>query len=296
MLHLTSGDALVPLLRDAQAAKLVADGDILPWRDVLHEGPVPDVADVELRAVRAAFLAGQGLGDRTTIEQGFADRDARLAEALATGEGIVLWFDGDLVDRLQLGQIAARLAAHEASAMLVEVDERIHGTPAALWPTRRRLPPMLAATLVGEWEALRDGRLDAVPRRLREELPWTTDGLTLSERLILLVTDAGAGTPHEIFAGQAALEERAFLGDTWVWERIARLGPLLDLADDDEGAAGLVGRLTVSPAGRAVLAGDADAVELLGIDRWLGGAQLTAAAHLRWDPAAAQVVRYPLPR
>ena len=35
VLHLTNGDATVPALRDAGAA-----GDVLAWRDVLHDGPV----------------------------------------------------------------------------------------------------------------------------------------------------------------------------------------------------------------------------------------------------------------
>jgi hypothetical protein len=34
-----------------------------------------------------------------------------------------------------------------------------------------------------------------------------------------------------------------------------------------------------------VLRGDVDRVELLGIDRWLGGLHLTAETVRRWDPA-----------
>src|SRR5829696_3247012 len=35
-------------------------GDLLPWRDVLHEGPVPDLPPDELRRVRAEFLQTLG--------------------------------------------------------------------------------------------------------------------------------------------------------------------------------------------------------------------------------------------
>jgi hypothetical protein len=38
-LHVTNGDATVPGLRGTGIA-----GPILPWRDVLHEGPVSDDA------------------------------------------------------------------------------------------------------------------------------------------------------------------------------------------------------------------------------------------------------------
>ena len=47
--------------------------------------------------------------------------------------------------------------------------------------------------------------------------------------------------------------------------------------------------LVVTEAGREVLAGEADRVELLGIDRWLGGAHLCTDDHWRWD--GSHVVR-----
>ena len=45
---------------------------ILPWRDVLHEGPVPDVPDDELRRVRTAFLAGENADDIGTATRAWA--------------------------------------------------------------------------------------------------------------------------------------------------------------------------------------------------------------------------------
>ena len=51
-LHVTNGDSTVPELR----ATGLADA-ILPWRDALHEGPVPDTDPANLRRVRATFLS-----------------------------------------------------------------------------------------------------------------------------------------------------------------------------------------------------------------------------------------------
>ncbi len=45
MLHITNGDATLPELR-----RTGLTGDLLPWRDVLHEGPVPLLDPGELRA------------------------------------------------------------------------------------------------------------------------------------------------------------------------------------------------------------------------------------------------------
>ena len=74
MLHVTNGDATASLL---QAAGL--DSEILPWRDVLHEGPVPaGLSPPELRAVRARFIAGEGWGNEEDVLHDFEQRDAIL--------------------------------------------------------------------------------------------------------------------------------------------------------------------------------------------------------------------------
>jgi hypothetical protein len=101
VLHVTNGDATVPGLRGTGIA-----GEILTWRDVLHEGPVPDVPDAELRGVRARLLAGEHAADIGT-EAEFTRRDLTLAEN-SDGE-YVLWFEADLYDQLQLVQILAQL-------------------------------------------------------------------------------------------------------------------------------------------------------------------------------------------
>jgi hypothetical protein len=67
---------------------------IVVWRDVLHEGPVPDVGDDELREVRARFLAGDDTAALAAARRAFAERDGALAGA-REGE-YVLWFEADL--------------------------------------------------------------------------------------------------------------------------------------------------------------------------------------------------------
>ena len=52
-LIITNGDSAVARMREAGIA-----GEILPWRDILHEGPVPAAPGLEeLSSVRAQFLA-----------------------------------------------------------------------------------------------------------------------------------------------------------------------------------------------------------------------------------------------
>ena len=103
MLHVTNGESAGAVIRATGI-----DGDVLCWNDVLHEGPVPRASSRELREIRAKFLSGWAtaedvLGSLTT-------RDERLARAAADGVAIVLWFEHDLYDQLQLLQILDLLA------------------------------------------------------------------------------------------------------------------------------------------------------------------------------------------
>jgi hypothetical protein len=52
MLHVTNGDSAASTLRQTSLG-----GVVLPWRDVLDAGPVPDGPRGELLRTRAAFLS-----------------------------------------------------------------------------------------------------------------------------------------------------------------------------------------------------------------------------------------------
>jgi hypothetical protein len=53
MLCITNGDSAAALIELSGVS-----GDVLPWRDVLHEGPDPSgLSFDELREVRANFIA-----------------------------------------------------------------------------------------------------------------------------------------------------------------------------------------------------------------------------------------------
>ena len=54
-------------------------------------------------------------------------------------------------------------------------------------------------------------------------------------------------------------------------------------------------QLQLTATGERTLRGEADRVELLGIDRWIGGTHITPDNTWRWDPAELKLVR-PSPR
>jgi hypothetical protein len=320
MLHLTNGDSAVPGIEATGVG-----GDVVPWRDALHEGPLPADADAaELRAVRARFLADHGWGDAEAIEAGMRARDERLAMALRRDEVVVLWFEHDLYDQLQLLQVLDAVdGAKNVEAILPDrflgamPDEEL----AALWPQRAPIRRDQVALARLAWEAVRapeptalhallDTHTAALPhlgpalRRLLEELPSVGDGLSRTERQALAALEAGARRPHEVFVVAQRAEEAPFLGDTWLWAHLhelgqgerrlvqTRAGEPLGPPPPLPGSDGFTDQeLELTDAGRAVLAGEADRAALVPLDRWIGGIRVRGPEPAwRFDGARGRAV------
>jgi DNA-binding transcriptional MerR regulator len=328
LLHVTNGESAGNTLRQTALG-----GAVLPWQDALHEGPVPAVPRPELLRIRAEFLSDCGWGNRRAILSSLEHRDGQLVEALRDdGVQVVLWFEHDLYDQLQLLDTLALAGESGASPELVVVDS-FPGKPSfrglgeltadeleTLWPTRRVASSDVLAAAAIVWGAVRAteptalaewvGRgsselpfLAPAVRRLLEELPASADGLSGTEWRALQAIAAGAGTPAAAFVAAQALEEVPFLGDTWFYKALAALGhgpvrlvetqeggplPLAPPLSDGHVFARLPLRLT--DEGERVLRGDADRVDLLGVDRWVGGTHITAENVWRWDGASGVLV------
>jgi len=320
LLHVTNGESAGNTLRQTALG-----GAVLPWQDVLHAGPVPQVARRELLRLRAGFLSDAGWGTRRAIVGSLERRDAQLLRALRDNGEVVLWFEHDLYDQLQLLDVLA--LAHEAGVppQLVVVDS-FPGRPGfrglgeltaaeleTLWPERRRIGEAALAAAAEAWNAFRAPEPSALAewagreelelpflapalRRMLEELPAPADGLSGTERRALAAIAAGHTTPRVAFLAEQDSEPAPFLGDSWFFRSLTALGegpnrlvetmegeplPAAPPLGDAQEFAGLLLRLTA--AGQRVLAGEADRVELLGIDRWVGGTHVTADSLWRWD-------------
>ena len=315
---MTNGDSTVPELRATGLAQ-----HILCWRDTLHEGPVPDVADDELRHIRARFLAGENAADLGTAKE-LAERDLIL-ESYRDGR-YVLWFEADLYDQLQLIQIVARLHALDVPAdrtTLICIGEypgiaHFGGLGELDADQLSRLPAMAATPLTTAalehatraWRLFRApdpgglGEIAATPvrelrfvaeafDRLSREYPSTRDGLSLTERRILAAVAEGPPTAGAAFLRVGAREARPFLGDTWGYEAITRLArapnPLLQPEPTSRRVERQT-RLSLTEVGRHVLDGRADHVALNGIDRWIGGVHLQGRdVPWRWNEGTETV-------
>jgi DNA-binding transcriptional MerR regulator len=190
----------------------------------------------------------------------------------------------------------------------------------SLWPERRPATAETVALAAQVWRGVRAPTpeqiasfsarelpgLSFVPaalRRLLEELPSARSGLSGTERRALEAVAAGAVTPLAAFVAAQAAEAAPFLGDAWFFRTLTALGAgAARLVETDEGdpvppapplgdphTFGLL-RLRLTRNGERALAGEADRVELLGIDRWVGGTRLVPGAVWRWDGEASRLV------
>lgn len=299
-LHVTNGDAVLYVFKKAGIG-----GKHLAWRDSLHEGPVPPSLGLEdTSAIRTRYLAARGYGNQIKIVHDFQVRDALLRKAGEFRE-VVLWFEHDLYDQLQLLQTLTaldELGLEPGRVALVQSDHYLGMMSAdelaPLLPRRRTATPAVFKSARRAWdrftspspsELLAAAREDAIGLpflraalgRLCEEYPRCGDGLSRSQRHALEAVAAGRGSDEELFARAQAREEAAFLTDT----AFARV--LEDLRDARAPLiAGEAGAWEPTPLGQRVLSEDADWLAAAPIDRWIGGVHLVPSLNVRWDEAA----------
>jgi len=330
MLHITNGDMAVGVLRAGELP-----GAYLPWRDVLHEGPVPAGLSLDkLSRVRVEFIVACGWGKVEEESRKFLTRDAALEASLGEDE-VLLWFESDLYDQLQLCQVLAwykEQGSKPQKMSMIGVDKDADGNfrglsqykpdgIKALYESRVPVSEALIALGARAWDAFRAPEpvaLDALRskgtpslpvlapalERLLEELPSKANGLSRTEHAALAAVAEGARAPAEIFVAVHTREERPFMGDWPFWRVLARLAsgtkPMLELASGARprfppevppAASFGAQRFRLTPSGREVLAEKLDAVQLNGIDRWLGGTHLEKGAKLwRWDRTAGKLI------
>jgi hypothetical protein len=248
ILHITNGDQAGDTIRASGIG-----GEVLPWRDTMHHGPFPPDLDLDaVSAIRARYFSGPLTAGRVTAA--FQARNAMLRTAGGRGE-VVLWFEHDLVDQLQILQLLDWFSTAEARPAKISMIciDRFPGIDpfrglgqlnaaqmASLWPTRRPVPADAIALAPLVWAAFRasdpktleawlDQDLSASPFlraaliRHFQEYPWASDGLTRSERQILTLVSQGATAPGRLFAANMALETALFEGDLRTWHHIAML-------------------------------------------------------------------------
>lgn len=282
------------------------------WADPLHDGPVPGgLSHDQMLEVRLRHLTGGGGGSVDPVN------DLRLwHSAIARHDAydeLVLWFEHDLFDQLNLIQVLdwvrhqvpagkpvslvcigsfpghadfkglGQLAPEDLGLLFAErrpVSGRQFELAGRVWRAFREPTPEAL-------DALRREDTTALPflsraiARLLQELPWTDDGLSRTERRLLQLAAVG---PVDLAAALPAMhegEDAYYVTDTGLIDLAMTLAhtspPLLDA------------EASLTDAGRLVLAGEEDRVTACGIDRWLGGVHVHEGNVWRWDDPQQRV-------
>jgi hypothetical protein len=323
-LHVANGTCTTDLIVAAGIP-----GAVSIWADPLYEGPVPGgLSDDELLDLRAGFL---GSPDVAASAGSMLDmrRWRQVIDAHDDYDELVLWFEHDLFDQLALVQLLSWLKGrlpHTKTVSVICVGS-FPGRPrfmglgelrpeelASLLDTRQRVTAAQYALAADAWTAFRSATPEALDRlhrqdtaalpflaaaveRFLQEYPWTTDGLSRSERRLLRLAESGAIDLMQVFPRMHDGEDVYYITDRSIDGLAETLSsaetPLLTLSRD-AGANGrpLRGAIALTDIGRDVLNGRRDRIAATGIDRWLGGVHLRAGSPLwRWDEARRGIAR-----
>ncbi|MBY8976156.1 hypothetical protein KHP62_10085 [Rhodobacteraceae bacterium NNCM2] len=237
-LHITNGDSAAGII-----AHSTVPGEVLAWRDPMHHGPFPAGLGLDdLSRMRARYLAGHD-ADPAEDERGFRQRDEMLRGA-ARYEGVILWFEHDLLDQLQILQIldwfAAKPGLPRPEVICIDrfpgiepfrgIGQLDGDQMASLFEGRRPVSPAMLALAKAGWAAFRsadprdlaafvEGDLAEMPflraalLRHIEEYPSTRNGLSRTEEQILSLAADGVGDPVALFVQNMARETALFMGD-----------------------------------------------------------------------------------
>lgn len=301
MLHITNGTAV-------SLNQTGLPGTVIYWNDVLHEGPVPaGLSFDELTGLREQFLATYFGLPRADVS--FADRNAAI-RAAAEHDEVVLWFEHDLYDQLQLLQVLdcfAHAKPKPSKLSMINIDRYLGPLRAneleALFESRRTVSDDQLETAVAAWKAFRATEptgLETIVQSNNQTLPFLTgalrrhlqqfpsrhNGLSRTERQVLELLDSGLRKFSDLFRADQTREERIFMGDTTYRCYVRGLAQsrraLISETDDS---------YELTDFGRAVLKGNEDHVRTNGINRWLGGVHLREGAPIwRWDAAQSHLV------
>jgi len=334
-LHVANGTSTT---RTIQAAGVPGARSI--WADPLYDGPVPGgITDRELLDVRRQHLAqpvdptsSPWRGEDPSLDPVNDMREWRaIIERHESYDELILWFEHDLFDQLNLIQLLTWLREHlpasktvslicvgsfpgrpdfkglgelTAAELATLVDAR-QGVTGSQYDLAQRAWAAFRASTPEPLDALRHENTAALPylaaaiARFLQEYPWTIDGLSRTERRLLELASHHSIALWNAFPRMHEGERFYYVTDGTVAElaeTLARTSPpllTLDLSEAEDRRI-IRGRIAITDIGRAVLSRERDRVRLCGIDRWLGGVHLQSDGPIwRWDDVRQRIIVEP---
>ena len=328
-LHVANGTSVTTTLEAAGVP-----GRYSIWADPLHDGPVPDgLSDAELLEVRTRHLSAPSPytppGGIDPAQDSANDMRAwrRVIAYHESYEEMVLWFEHDLFDQLNLIQLLTFVRDHAAAKKVslvcigsfpgrrdfkglgelrpdelgplletrAPVNDSQYSLAARAWHAFRQPTPEALDALRSEDTSALPYLADAMTRFL-QEYPWTRDGLSRSERRLLeLARDEGI-VLWAAFPRMGDGDRFYTITDLSLLDIVDTLAtaapPLLTVEVTADSPRPFRRTVRATEFGRSVLAGAADRVFTCGLDRWFGGVHVAGRHGVwRWDDGRQRMVR-----
>jgi len=306
ILNIVNGDAPIEIMKKAGIK-----GDFLPWNDFLHEGPVPAGFTLEqLSKIRANFISELNFGTFKKIYKDFQQRDKTL-NSFKKYEKVILWFEHDLYDQLQLLQILSWFEEQnleQTNLTLICTDSYIGESSVDVIQKILRyeskvLPEHLKLAKKA-WEAfgqptpeawfklLKESTgllpfLQSTIFRVLEEYPNTKCGLSRSEYQTLMIISNGIENPEDIFVKYQSFEERKFMGDILFYKILEDFEKYNIVTTPKK-----IKKLTLSPLGQKLLNGEENWLNIKPLNRSIGGVNLNMKNLWCWDMEKHNIKQY----
>ncbi len=321
---------LVITNNDAAVGRLLAggvQGEMLPWLDVLYEGPLPMTADLAaLSKVRADYIKTQAWAFPRLLHKQFQARDALIARN-HDFEAVSLWFEHDLNDQLQLCQVLDWFASNprpagtlflvqnpafidemdeeevaEAATTAVPVTEAMFSAAQMAWNAIRQTNPEYWAYLL-QMDLTALQHLRGAVLRMLEELPDARSGLSRSERQVLQVLRKKPVEPRQLYKAHWRLEDAGYMDDWSLYAMLDRLDsqpnqlftgkadvPFNPNMGSTAWRRYVNKKLELSKFGFMVIEGHEDITQHAPVDRRWGGTHVLSKNLWRWNSETQSLV------
>ena len=305
VLNIINGNACIDIMKKANI-----EGDFLPWRDFLHEGSVPPQLTLEeLSLIRAKFISEFGVGEINEIYRNFKERNEQL-KTYKKYDKIILWFEHDLHDQLQLLQILDWFAtkdlkniqfsliysnnylgestAQQIKKMLehsININLEHMKLAQEAWSAFREPTPKRWFSLLKKSTSILPFLKPAIFRML-EEFPNTKTGLSRTEYQALLIISNGIDDAKDIFEKSQSFEERKFMGNIVFWKILNNFENYNIIKRD------INNKLTITLLGQELLYGKRFWFDIMPLDRYIGGCHLNLENLWCWDIPTKTLKQY----
>ena len=306
ILNIVSGTTVVDVMKRENLP-----GKFLVWQDFLHEGPVPGNFSLpQLSKIRAYFLNDYKY---MSLDQALCLFEYRndILKNHKKYKKIILWFEKDLYDQLQLLQILDWFESNlskDTRLNLVLTDRHFtdyssHELQAAIyynkvitnkdlklskkvWSSFSDTSPLSWFKLLDEADLDRLSLKNSV-QRLLEEYPNTINGLSRTEHQALLTISKGEGMQKkEIFIESQKEEEAPFIADIIFWKILDEfIEHKLIIVEIDNS-------ISITELGEEVLSAKKNWISIKDIDHWIGGVYLTNDNLWCWNIQEQTIAKY----